>query len=30
MPGRWLVTLALYDLVFAVIAYALFDFLVED
>jgi heme exporter protein B len=30
MPLRWLLTLALYDLVFAVIAYALFDFLLED
>jgi heme exporter protein B len=30
MPGRWLLILALYDLVFAVIAYALFDFLLED
>jgi heme exporter protein B len=28
--GRWLLTLALYDLLFALIAYALFDFLVED
>ncbi len=27
---RWLLTLALYDLVFGLIAYALFDFLVED
>jgi len=30
LPARWLVTLALYDLVFAVIAYALFDYLLED
>ena len=30
LPARWLVTLALYDLVFAVIAFALFDFLLED
>ena len=30
MPLRWLVILALYDLVFAVIAFALFDFLLED
>jgi heme exporter protein B len=30
MPVRWLVALALYDLVFAVIAFALFDFLLED
>ena len=29
-PGRWLVTLALYDLVFGLIAYAVFDFLLED
>jgi heme exporter protein B len=29
-PGRWLGTLALYDLVFGLIAYALFDFLLED
>ena len=27
---RWLLSLALYDLVFAVIAFALFDFLLED
>ncbi len=27
---RWLVTLALYDLVFGLIAYAVFDFLLED
>lgn len=27
---RWLATLALYDLVFALIAYAVFDFLLED
>jgi heme exporter protein B len=27
---RWLLTLALYDLVFGLIAYALFDFLLED
>jgi heme exporter protein B len=30
-PGaKWLATLALYDLVFGLIAYALFDFLLED
>jgi heme exporter protein B len=29
-PARWLLTLALYDLVFGLIAYALFDFLLED
>jgi heme exporter protein B len=28
--GRWLATLALYDLVFGLIAYAVFDFLLED
>jgi len=28
--GRWLLSLALYDLVFGLIAYALFDFLLED
>ena len=30
LPLRWLATLALYDLVFALIAFALFDFLLED
>jgi heme exporter protein B len=29
-PARWLETLGLYDLVFGLIAYALFDFLLED
>jgi heme exporter protein B len=29
-PARWLLTLGLYDLVFGLIAYALFDFLLED
>jgi heme exporter protein B len=29
-PPRWLVTLALYDLVFGLVAYAVFDFLLED
>ena len=29
-PGKWLAILALYDLVFALLAYALFDFLLED
>ncbi|MGA2319944.1 MAG: heme exporter protein CcmB [Solirubrobacteraceae bacterium] len=29
-PARWLMTLGLYDLVFGLIAYALFDFLLED
>lgn len=28
--GRWLLMLALYDLVFGLIAYAVFDFLLED
>ena len=30
LPARWLLVLGLYDLVFAVIAFALFDFLLED
>jgi heme exporter protein B len=29
-PGRWLAILALYDVVFALLAYAVFDFLLED
>ena len=29
-PGRWLALLGLYDLVFALLAYAVFDFLLED
>jgi heme exporter protein B len=29
-PGRWLAVLALYDAVFALLAYAVFDFLLED
>ncbi len=29
-PARWLLTLGLYDLVFGLIVYALFDFLLED
>jgi heme exporter protein B len=29
-PGRWLAVLALYDVVFALLAYAVFDFLLED
>ena len=28
--GRWLAVLALYDLVFLLIGYAVFDFLLED
>ena len=30
VAGRWLAILALYDLVFALLAWALFDYLVED
>jgi heme exporter protein B len=30
LPGRWLAVLGLYDLVFALIAYAVFDYLLED
>jgi heme exporter protein B len=30
LQGRWLLVLALYDLTFALLAYALFDYLVED
>jgi heme exporter protein B len=30
LEGRWLLVLGLYDLVFGLIAYALFDFLLED
>lgn len=30
VPGRWLAVLALYDLVFALLSYAVFDFLLED
>ena len=29
-PGKWLAILALYDVVFALIAYAVFDYLLED
>jgi heme exporter protein B len=29
-PGKWMAVLALYDLVFALLAYAVFDFLLED
>jgi heme exporter protein B len=29
-PGKWLAVLALYDLVFALLAYAVFDFLLEE
>jgi heme exporter protein B len=30
LPGRWLGVLALYDLVFGLLAYGVFDFLIED
>ena len=30
LPGRWVAVLGLYDLIFGLLAYALFDFLVED
>jgi heme exporter protein B len=30
LEGRWLTILALYDVVFGLIAYAVFDFLLED
>jgi heme exporter protein B len=30
LPGRWLTILALYDVVFGLLAYAVFDFLLED
>jgi heme exporter protein B len=30
VPGKWLLLLALYDVVFALLAYAVFDFLLED
>jgi heme exporter protein B len=29
-PAKWLAILALYDVVFALVAYAVFDFLLED
>jgi heme exporter protein B len=28
--GKWLAVLALYDLIFGLLAYAVFDFLMED
>ena len=28
--GKWLAVLALYDLIFGLLAYAVFDFLLED
>ena len=30
VPGRWLAILGLYDLVFGLLAYAIFDFLLEE
>ena len=30
LEARWLLTLGLYDLVFGLLAYAIFDFLLED
>jgi heme exporter protein B len=30
VPGRWLAVLGLYDLVFGLLAFAVFDFLLED
>jgi len=30
MPGRWLAILGLYDVIFGLIAFAVFDFLLED
>ncbi|HWH94763.1 MAG TPA: heme exporter protein CcmB [Baekduia sp.] len=30
LPGRWLAIVGLYDLVFGLLAYAVFDFLLED
>jgi heme exporter protein B len=30
LPGRWLTVLGLYDVVFGLLAYAVFDFLLED
>jgi heme exporter protein B len=30
LPGKWLGVLALYDVVFALLAYAVFDYLLED
>jgi heme exporter protein B len=30
VPGRWLAVLGLYDVVFGLLAYAVFDFLLED
>jgi heme exporter protein B len=30
LPGKWLAVLALYDVVFGLLAYAVFDYLLED
>jgi heme exporter protein B len=30
LPGKWMAVLALYDVVFGLLAYAVFDFLLED
>jgi len=30
LPGRWLMIISLYDLVFALLAFAVFDYLIED
>ena len=30
LEGRWLLILGLYDLVFGLLAYAIFDFLLEE
>jgi heme exporter protein B len=30
VPGRWLAILGLYDLVFGLLAYAVFDFLLDE
>jgi heme exporter protein B len=30
LQGRWLAVLGLYDLVFGLVAYAIFDFLLEE
>jgi len=30
LPGQWLAVLAIYDLIFGLLAYGLFDFLLED
>jgi len=30
LPGRWLLVLALYDAVFALLVFGVFDFLLED